>query len=75
MFLPKQSEMRPVRRVNLPSKMILKQFLVETLQANVNHDQLGPQIARLLEYVEQKDADKMFYAVLLRHLNASHVVF
>ena len=73
--MPKQSEVHPVSRYNLPSKAIIKDQLLKELAKHLEKPELKVKVNNLVAFLQQKDADKSFLVVLLRHVSPKHVIF
>ena len=64
-----------MQRSNLPSKKDCEEILVKILKKHVEHEQHGEAIRRLGELIVDKDADRNFYAVLIRFFDPDNEIF
>ena len=74
-YLPKQADVHPVQRVSMPSKKQSREILIEILKRNVGHEHHGAGISRLGQFVEDKDADKTWLLVMIRHFDKDNAIF
>ena len=63
-------------RVSTPSKLMLKEMLVAVVHSHINDGhELKVKLKVLLPFLEQKDADKSWYLVMLRHFHKESDIF
>ena len=55
--------------MNTPSKKDCRVILDKMLEMNEKHEDVGPQVAELRKHLMQREADKSFYLMMIRHFD------
>ena len=58
--------------MNLPPKKLLQEMLADVLNEHVAHPDFGSQIRELRNHVIARQADKAFYACMIRKFAPDH---
>ena len=74
-YLPKQAKVYVCRRLNAPTKEVLKDMLHKILEYNKHHEHHGRQIVNLMEHLAVREADKDWYLGMIRHFDGENDIF
>ena len=74
-YAPKQMQMHPVQRMDIPPNEEIRQALLIAIENNLSHDEFGEKLHQLHRHLQSAMGDKGYMLAMLRHLDEDHRYF